>query len=124
MGIRTLLVGVGKGGSALLPHLLADPEFELIAVCDRSDQAPGLKLTAERKLPIYKDADEAVIQLRPQFVIDATGDSSVSGMIRRVLPDGASMLTGEGARLLWDLFSATEGRRRSQERFGSVPYRV
>jgi two-component system phosphate regulon sensor histidine kinase PhoR len=120
MGIRTLLVGLGKGGNALLPHLLADPEFELIAVCDRSDRAPGLKPAAERQLPIYKDANDAVIQLRPQFVIDATGDPSMSGMIRPVLPDGASVITGDAARLLLELLSAVEGYRRSEVRFSRL----
>ncbi|MGO8703085.1 MAG: ATP-binding protein [Candidatus Brocadiia bacterium] len=120
MGIRTLLVGLGKGGSALLPHLLADPEFELVAVCDRSGRAPGVKAAAERKLPIYKDAADAVARSRPQFVIDVTGDPSMSGIIRRVLPAGASVITGDPARLLWDLFSAVEAHRRSEERFSRL----
>jgi two-component system, OmpR family, phosphate regulon sensor histidine kinase PhoR len=120
MGIRTLLVGLGKGGSALLPHLLADPEFELIAVCDRSEHAPGLQLAAERKLPVCRDADEAILQLRPQLVIDVTGDPSMSGMIRRILPDGASVIAGDAARLLWELFSAVEGHRRSETQLGRL----
>lgn len=70
--MRVLIVGAGKGGSALLKILDATKRMHIIAVIDQNMQAKGLQLAREMKIPIgdnwrnwiHKDID---------IVIETTG---------------------------------------------------
>ena len=120
MASTTLLIGLGKGGSALLPYLLASPDFDLVGVCDSSHEAVGIALAQHLKLPFYDDAVEAVKDILPQIVIDATGDPSLPSTLYEKRPAGTSVVTGEASRLLWEMLSAVEGRRRSELRYNRL----
>ena len=117
MATTTLLIGLGKGGSALLPYLLADPQFDLVGVCDTSHEAVGRPLAQRCRVPFHDDPAAAVQELMPQMVIDATGDPSLPSTLYEVRPAGTSVVTGEAARLLWEMLSAMEGQRRSELRY-------
>ncbi len=56
----TLLIGLGKGGSALLPYLLANPQFRLVAACDSNPEAIGVALAQRCGLLYYQEAVEGV----------------------------------------------------------------
>ncbi|NCO43149.1 MAG: hypothetical protein GW911_07495 [Armatimonadetes bacterium] len=51
MSVATLLIGLGKGGSALMPYLLSNEDFDLVAVCDSSEEAGGGALARMSQLP-------------------------------------------------------------------------
>jgi len=109
---RTLLIGLGKGGTALMPYLMAHPEFDLVAVCDSSPEAIGRFVSERSRIPFYEDVVEAVTTVKPQLVIDATGDPSLPSLLYAMRPAGTSVVTGEASRLLWVLLQALEARRR------------
>ena len=117
MGTRTLLIGLGKGGSALMPYLLANPQFDLVAVCDSSPEALGRALAERCGIPYFQNAVEAVKSVAPQLVIDASGDPSLPNLLYEVRPAGTSLVTAEASKLLWDLLFALEGRRRAELRY-------
>ena len=120
MSSSTLLIGLGKGGSALLPYLLAKEQFDLVAVCDSNSDAVGVAIARQCGLPFYQDAVEAVTDLRPGLVVDATGDPSLASTLYEVRPAGTSVVTGEASRLLWELLSAQEQQRRCELRFNRL----
>ena len=116
MATQTLLIGLGKGGTALMPYLMAHPEFDLVAVCDSSPEAVGRFLAERSRVPFYQSPAEAVTTVKPHLVIDATGDPSLPPLLYDVRPAGTSVVTGEASRLLWALLQALEGRRRCEIR--------
>lgn len=117
MGTTTLLIGLGKGGSALLPYLLANPEFDLIAVCDSSREAVGVPMARRMQIPFFDEPVEAVRETSPQLVIDASNDPSLPTLLYEVRPAGTSLVTAEASRLLWVLLAALEGKRRAELRY-------
>lgn len=116
MATQTLLIGLGKGGTALLPYLMAHPEFDLVAVCDSSPEAVGRFLAERSRLPFYHNAVEAVTTVKPRLVIDASGDTSLPPLLYSHRPAETSVITGEASRLLWVLLQAMEARRRCEIR--------
>ncbi|MFW5914851.1 MAG: PAS domain S-box protein, partial [Planctomycetota bacterium] len=120
MSSSTLLIGLGKGGSALLPYLMAKEQFDLVAVCDSNEEAIGVPIARQCGLPYYADAVDAVADLRPGLVVDATGDPSLASTLYEVRPAGTSVITGEASRLLWELLSAQEQQRRCEIRFNRL----
>ena len=119
-GTTTLLIGLGKGGSALLPYLLAKDEFDLIAVCDSNPEAVGVPIAKQCGLTYYQDAVDAVQDLRPELAVDATGDPSLAGTLYEFRPAGTSVVTGEASHLLWELLTAHEAQRRWERRFNRL----
>ncbi|GGC91175.1 putative sigma L-dependent transcriptional regulator YqiR [Thalassobacillus devorans] len=98
---RVLIVGAGKGGTALLKLLKATNKMEIVAIVDINDQADGLRLAAELDIQtgsewkqwIHKDID---------IVIEATGDEKTFEAIlsRRkgktvVIPGAVAYITAE-----------------------------
>ncbi len=117
---KTLLIGLGKGGSALLPYLLAKDEFDLVAVCDSNIEAVGVAIAKQCGLTYYHDAVEAVNDLRPELAVDTTGDPSLAATLYEERPAGTSVVTGEASRLLWELLAEHEAQRRWESRFNRV----
>lgn len=113
----TLLIGLGRGGSALLPYIVANEQFKLVGACDSSPEAVGVPMARMTGIPFYEDAIEAIKELKPHLVIDASGDPSLPSALHEVRPAGTSVVTAEASKLLWDLLSALEGRRRSDLRY-------
>lgn len=120
MSNSTLLIGLGKGGSALLPYLLAKDQFDLVAVCDSNPDAIGVPIARQCGLPVYQDPVDAMGELHPGLVIDSTGDASLASTLYEVRPAGTSVVTGKASRLLWELLSAQEQQRRCQIRFNRL----
>ncbi len=120
MQSTTLLIGLGKGGSALLPYLLANDQFELVAVCDSNPDAVGVAIARRCGLNYYQDAVTAVTDIRPDLVVDATGDPSLASTLYEVRPAGTSVVTGEASHLLWELLTVQEEQRRCELRFGRL----
>ncbi len=120
MATTTLLIGLGRGGSALLPYLMAKDEFDLIGACDSNSQAVGVTIARQCGLALYQDAEEALRDLHVDLVIDATGDPSLATLLYEVRPAGTALVTGEASRLLWQLLSTHEAQRRSEIRFNRL----
>jgi len=120
MSTTTLLIGLGKGGSALLPYLLAKSDLELVAACDSNPEAVGIAIARQCGLEIYQNAVEAVREVHVDLVVDATGDPSLASTLYEERPAGTSVVTGEASRLLWELLSTHEAQRRSELRFNRL----
>ena len=118
--VSTLLMGLGRGGSALLPYLLAKEEFNVQAVCDSNPEAVGVPIAKESGLEYYQNAVEAITDVKPGLAVDATGDASLASTLYEVRPAGTSVVTGEASRLLWQLLTVQEAQRRWERRFNRL----
>ena len=58
--MKVLLIGAGKGGSALLSILHEDKEIEIVGVVDNNPQAEGLKIARQYNIPIYTHYEKLI----------------------------------------------------------------
>ena len=55
-GYPVLIVGAGRGGTALLEMFVADNLVEVVAIADTDAEAPGIKLAKQHGIPTFTDA--------------------------------------------------------------------
>ncbi len=59
-GYPVLIIGAGRGGTALLEMFLEDALVNIVAVADTDAAAPGLALAQRRGIPVFTDARAAL----------------------------------------------------------------
>jgi FlaA1/EpsC-like NDP-sugar epimerase len=55
-GYPVLIIGAGRGGSALLEMFLEDNLVKVVAIADTSPDAPGIQLAKQHGISTYTDA--------------------------------------------------------------------
>ena len=56
--IRVIILGAGKGGTALLELFTRSPDVEVVGMADRNPEAPGLRLAKYLGIPTTSDSLE------------------------------------------------------------------
>jgi PAS domain S-box-containing protein len=100
---RVLIVGAGKGGSALLNILNATNILEIVAMIDINRNAPGLKLAKKQNIPIDNQW-ESWIDKNIDIVIEATGDEQVFQAILEHRSRKTVVIPGTVAYIISELF--------------------
>ncbi|MDC3414448.1 sigma 54-interacting transcriptional regulator [Aquibacillus sp. 3ASR75-11] len=98
---RVLIIGAGKGGTALLKLLLETNRMEIVAIVDIKQDAPGLQLAAQHSITTaHKWRDW--IREGIDIVIEATGSEEVLEQILQersrktvVIPGSVATITAE-----------------------------
>lgn len=99
---KLLIVGAGRGGTALLRMLNQMDRMKIVAVVDRREDAPGLELAQSFGIPVdtdylpYLEADLDVI-------LETTGDPQEYACLRRVKPDKTILIPGTFTRIVMRL---------------------
>lgn len=110
---KVLLIGAGKGGSALLPVLCEDKEVEVIGVVDINPAAPGFKIADELGIPTTCNYKDFLEKNQVDVVLNLTGNPSVSDEIMEKR-EGTEVLGGLSAKIMWNLVS--ERKKREAEK--------
>lgn len=100
-----LILGAGRGGSALLEMFLEESIVKVIAIADANQDSPGIKLAKSQGIPTYADAIEAIrmSQSYPGCVVyNLTHDDSISITAASIFSN-IKVTTGTEARLLWQM---------------------
>jgi len=99
---RVLILGAGRGGSALLEMLLDEPLVTIVGVADRNPQAPGMRLARERGIATFKEIETALHACAPCLAFNLTNDDQVDAVAASILSAG-EVVGGIAARLLWKM---------------------
>lgn len=100
-----LIIGAGRGGSALLEMFLDDRLVEVVAVADPDPAAPGLKLAMAHGIPVYADAVTALRACEhfPDCIVyNLTHDDTVADEVNRVF-GRKNTISGLEAKLFWQM---------------------
>lgn len=110
--MKIVLIGAGKGGSALLSILHEDREIEVVGVVDNNQNAEGLKIA--RQFNIHTCSEYATLIKREDLdvIIDVTKNPHVHTDIERNKPANTEILGGLSAKLIWSL---VEERKKKEE---------
>jgi signal transduction histidine kinase len=101
--LKVIILGAGRGGTALLELVLRSPGIEVVGVADSFPQAPGLGLARALGIPTYEDALTLVREDRADLIVDVTGDSEMGRLFQQNKPPRAEILGGKSALLVWRL---------------------
>jgi diguanylate cyclase (GGDEF)-like protein/PAS domain S-box-containing protein len=99
---KIAIAGGGISGSALISLLRGDLSTNLVGVYEKKQDAPGVVLARKWEIPIFNEIRD-LVTVRPDMVINVTGDSTISNEIRVAFQNRIEVIEGIGARLLWEI---------------------
>jgi signal transduction histidine kinase len=101
--IRVIIVGAGKGGTALLELFTRSPDVEIVGMVDINPEAPGLRLARNLGIRTATDALALIAEDHANLIVDVTGDLATRSLILQHKPPRAEVMGGMSALLLWKL---------------------
>ncbi len=97
---RAVILGAGRGGSAILEMLLDETMVEVVAIADSDPQAPGLNLAREHGLSVYDNVEQALRDSAPCVAFNMTGNEMIESVASEILGAGG-VIGGLEASLIW-----------------------
>lgn len=104
-GYPVLIIGAGRGGSALLEMFLEDQLVEVIAMADVDADAPGLKLAESHGIPTYTSVAAALQACKDYpdcIVYNLSHDDSIAEEAARVWGN-KRVTSGAEVKLFWQM---------------------
>jgi diguanylate cyclase (GGDEF)-like protein/PAS domain S-box-containing protein len=104
-GYPVLIIGAGRGGSALLEMFLEDSLVRVIAIADTNPDAPGLRLAKKLGIPTYTDAAEALQACKnyPDCIVyNLSHDDTIADKACRIF-GGKRVASGPEVMLFWQM---------------------
>lgn len=101
---KVLVIGAGRGGTAMLELFSEDPSIRLAGIVDSNSAAPALLIAAKLGVPHFTDVATAIAACRPCLAFNLTGDDAVSTYAESQL-GAENVVGGFQARFLWTLLT-------------------
>ncbi|KGX88823.1 sigma-54 interaction domain-containing protein [Pontibacillus litoralis] len=118
---RVLIVGGGKGGTALLTLLRATDRMDIVALVDLKENAPGVQLAKQHNIPTGFDWKEWIHQ-DIDIVMEATGDERLFEQLMAesnhqtvVVPGTVAYITAELLEEKTELLQEIQAQSKNQE---------
>jgi diguanylate cyclase (GGDEF)-like protein len=99
---RVLIIGAGRGGSAMMDILLEDPHVCIVGVVDVNPLAPAFAMATKHGIATFSSLAEAIGVCRPCIAFNLTDDESVTTYAEGEL-GSKNVVGGFQARFLWKL---------------------
>lgn len=104
-GYPVLIIGAGRGGSALLEMFMEDSLVRVIAIADTNPDAPGILLAKNLGIPAYTDAAEALQACKgyPDCIVyNLSHDDSIADKASQIFGD-KRVASGLEVKLFWQM---------------------
>jgi CheY-like chemotaxis protein len=101
--IKVAILGAGKGGLALIEMFSHLPGVQVVGICDKDFNAPGMKRARELGVPVVEDPMILIAREGTHLIVDVTGDLGMEQVVAEYKRPGAELLGGAAAKLLWTL---------------------
>lgn len=101
--LKVLILGAGKGGTALIDLLARGAGVEVAGVADKNPRAPGMRLARRLNIPTAATVAELLAIGGADLIVDVTGDPTMPSQIASAQVPNVEMMSGKAARLLWTL---------------------
>lgn len=102
-----VILGAGKGGTALLELLTHLPGVEVAGIADQDASAPGLQYASQLGIPITQDLVSLISLQGVNLIANVTGDSHLDLLIATHKHPKTEVLGGSASKVLWDLVQHT-----------------
>ncbi len=111
---RVVILGAGRGGSAMLETLLEEDLVEVVAMVDIDTHAQGLMLAKDHHIQTYTDVEQAILACAPCVVFNLTGNEMVEEVAASILGVGG-VIGGLEARLMWRMVTDLKKAKKDLE---------
>lgn len=101
---RILVIGAGRGGTAMLELFLDDPLINIVGIIDANPQAPALAIAKKHGIQNFTNLSEAIEASRPCIAFNLADDESVTAFAESRLGK-ENIIGGFQARFLWNLLT-------------------
>ncbi|MFB4164616.1 sigma 54-interacting transcriptional regulator [Alteribacillus sp. JSM 102045] len=102
-----IIVGGGKGGTALFKMLMESGRLKIIGLADVNSSAPGMIIAKEAGIST-SESWEKLLQLNPDMVIEATGEDKIFQQIYSHSKNQFLVIPALVANVLYDLIHDKE----------------
>ncbi|MFQ6674037.1 MAG: sigma 54-interacting transcriptional regulator, partial [Fidelibacterota bacterium] len=116
--IRVLIIGGGKGGSALLDIFRDDPTVRIVGLADVKRDVPAYPKCQEEGIPFSTDYLSFLGTHELDLVVDVTGDKEFYHQLKSRVPGNTELIGGKSARIIWELISTKKETQILQEKIG------
>jgi len=101
---RAVVLGAGRGGSAILEMLLDEVLVSVVAIVDINPEAPGIALAKEHDIAVYDSVEQALRESAPCVAFNMTGNEMVEVVAAEILGAGG-IIGGMEARLMHNMIT-------------------
>jgi diguanylate cyclase (GGDEF)-like protein len=101
---KVLVIGAGRGGTAMLELFCEDPSTQIAGIVDSNSEAPALLMATKLGVPHFTDVATAIKACQPCLAFNLTGDDTVSTFAESQL-GAENVVGGFQARFLWTLLT-------------------
>lgn len=104
-GYPVLIIGAGRGGSALLEMFMEDTLVKVVAIADTNPDAPGIQLAKNYGVPTYTNAVKALEACKDYpdcIVYNLSHDDSIAEEASKVFGD-KRVASGPEVKLFWQM---------------------
>jgi diguanylate cyclase (GGDEF)-like protein len=115
---RILVIGAGRGGTALMDLFQGDPMIEIVGVMDLDPEAPAMRLAAQQGIARFTNLEQALASCQPCLAFNLTGDPTVSAVAQTHLGD-SNVIGGFAAHFLWTLLTRL---KQTQDQIAHLAY--
>ena len=98
-----VILGGGKGGSALLSLFSHLPGVQIVGITDKDPSAPALQRARELGIPVVDDAARLIASEGTNLIVDVTGNPQMQQVIAEHKSADAEVLGGAAAKVLWNV---------------------
>ena len=105
---HVVILGAGKGGSALLEFFLTLPKVRVLGIADKDPGAPGLKLARLHHIPVFQNPMDLLQKTDIELIVNVTGDPALPELLQHSTSSGTEVLGGFASKVLWDLIQHQE----------------
>ncbi|WP_017727033.1 sigma-54 interaction domain-containing protein [Halalkalibacterium ligniniphilum] len=99
---RVMILGAGRGGTALLQMLMETESFEVVAMIDLNERAPGMLLANELGITTGSDW-RSFLTADIDVIIEATGQQALAEDVRRQVGANVAVVPSQIANLMFSL---------------------
>lgn len=104
---RVMIIGAGKGGTALLKRIVESKMMEVVVVVDKNEHAPGMIYAKEIGIETSSDWKN-VRGKKINIMIEATGSNEVMQQLQQEKTEGTIIIPGSVALIISELVEEKE----------------
>ena len=101
---RILIIGAGRGGSAMVDLFLDDPLISMVGIVDTNPAAPAMEIAKKNGIPVFTILDEALVACSPCLVLNLSSDEDVTTYVASQLGNN-NVIGGFHGRFIWKLMT-------------------
>lgn len=102
------IIGAGSGGASILKTFIELEDVSVIGVCDNNLKALGIKIAQQNGINVYEDFNKLLQVKREKVILEVTGNSKLSKMIKEAADEKTKIIDSETALILFKIVNSRE----------------